>query len=86
MTGEPCNIIVFDTAAPSDHRAKVPELNRWFPTASTYQLTNIAALFSAMNGSSPQTLQKPNSNVHHSRIFTLWRRPPRVHRAQQAVR
>lgn len=36
----------------------------------THQLTNIAALFSAMNGSSPQTLQNPNSEIHHNRIFS----------------
>lgn len=36
----------------------------------THQLTNIAALFSAMNGSSPQTLQNPNSEYHHNRIFS----------------
>lgn len=41
----------------------------------TYQFTNIAALFSVMNGSSPQTLQKPNSNIHHHCIFMPWRFP-----------
>ena len=51
----------------------------------TYQLTNIAALFSAMNGSSPQTVQKPNSKIHHNRIFTPCRFPS-TFQAQQAVR
>lgn len=42
-------------------------------TVETHQLTIIAALFSAMKGNSPQTLQKPTSKIHHCRIFTLYR-------------
>lgn len=38
-------------------------------TFLTHQLTSMAALFSAMNGSSPQTLQKPSSKIHHNLIL-----------------
>lgn len=82
--GKPCEFITLRTlAALSDHKSSTDVFFFFF--IWTYQLTNIAALFSAMNGSSPQTLQKPNSKIHHNRIFTPCRFPS-TFQAQQAVR
>uniref|UniRef100_A0AAV2KYG8 Uncharacterized protein n=1 Tax=Knipowitschia caucasica TaxID=637954 RepID=A0AAV2KYG8_KNICA len=39
----------------------------------------MAALFSAMKGSSPQTLQKPSSTIHHSRRIFSSRPSPDSH-------
>lgn len=38
---------------------------------TTHQLTSMAALLSAMKGSSPYTLQKPKSKIHQSRMLAV---------------